>query len=389
MAHRLEKNIWKLYLLSGLHSFLLIIPILVIFQQSKGLTLREVFIIQAAFSLIAVVSEIPTGYFADRFGRKISLIIGFLFASGGMVIYSFGENFIQFFTAEAILGLGYSFISGADSALLYDTLLSLKREEEYKRAEGKVFAVSSYSEALASLLGGLLAAVAIRLPFYAEAGVLAAGVLVAAAIREPPFHATSVTARPSIRDILSFCVRHKSGLNGLLWYSAIIGPATLVMVWFTQPYWKSLGVPLAYFGVLWALLLLAKGTFALCAHRIKKRFGISNSLSLLLVLVTVGYLLMGAFPSLWILPVLLIFHFVVATSVPILRDAVNQRTESRVRATVLSIQALLRRLVFVIVGPLIGAISDAFSLQTALLSAAVVFALAGLPALLLMRRHGI
>lgn len=71
----LQSNIWKLLVISGIELFLLIIPIMVPFYQSNGLTMKDVFLLQSIFSISIVLFEIPSGYFADVVGRKNSLVL--------------------------------------------------------------------------------------------------------------------------------------------------------------------------------------------------------------------------------------------------------------------------------------------------------------------------
>lgn len=61
----LQSNIWKLLTISGIGLFLLIIPIMIPFYQSNGLTMKDIFLLQSIFSISVVLFEIPSGYFAD------------------------------------------------------------------------------------------------------------------------------------------------------------------------------------------------------------------------------------------------------------------------------------------------------------------------------------
>lgn len=78
MQFSVKSNIWKMQVLNFINWFLVIIPTLVIFYQAHGLSMKQVMIIQAVFSISLVLIEIPSGYFADRFGRKI-LFTSFIF----------------------------------------------------------------------------------------------------------------------------------------------------------------------------------------------------------------------------------------------------------------------------------------------------------------------
>jgi MFS family permease len=101
---------------------MLVMPIVVLFYKENGLNVTQVFILQSVYSLSIVLLEIPSGYFADVLGRKNTISLGAILGFVGYAIYSVTSGFWGFFIAEVLLGFGQSMISGADSALLYDSL---------------------------------------------------------------------------------------------------------------------------------------------------------------------------------------------------------------------------------------------------------------------------
>ena len=172
----LQRNITALYCIKVSKWFSLIMPIIVLFYQENGLGLKEIFLLKSVYSIVSVALDIPTGYLADAWGRKKCLLAGCLIAFGGTVTYSLAYTFGAFLLAEILLGIGQSLVSGADSALLYDTMLRHRREKDYLKYEGRVIMVGNFSEALAGICGGLLAASFLRLPFYCQMGVAFIGI---------------------------------------------------------------------------------------------------------------------------------------------------------------------------------------------------------------------
>ena len=71
----LKNNIWKFYIYKILRNIVFFVPIIVLFWQENGLSMTEVMVLQSFFALAIVFLEVPTGYFADVFGRKRSLIL--------------------------------------------------------------------------------------------------------------------------------------------------------------------------------------------------------------------------------------------------------------------------------------------------------------------------
>ncbi len=385
----LQSNIWKLLVISGIELFLLIIPIMVPFYQSNGLTMKDVFLLQSIFSISIVLFEIPSGYFADVVGRKNSLVLWCVFWFLGMLIYSFTSGFYGFLVAELVLGFWSSFISGADSAILYDSLLELDRGGEYKKLEWKMSAISNFSEAAASFIWGFLVLVSIRFPFYIESAVLFLAIPIALSIYEPANqkHDNKEWAWKGIIKVVKYSLHHHAETKWLIFYSGFLWASTLTMVWLVQPYFKLVGLPIVYFWIVWAVLNLSIGLFSLAAHEIEAFFGRRKIFILLFALIFLGFLLTSIFHSLWALIFLVIFYFVRAINGPVLKDAINRVTASHIRATVLSVKALIARLIFAIIGPFVGWISDVYTLQTALLISGSMFLFFGSVSIFFLWKH--
>ena len=127
-----RKNISLLYLIKISKWFTLIMPVIVLFYESNGLGLKDVFILKSVYSMAAVILEIPSGYLADVWGRRKCLILGCILYFGGYLSYSFTDTFTAFLFAEILLGVGQTLVNGADSALLYDTTVEHNKEPLYQ-----------------------------------------------------------------------------------------------------------------------------------------------------------------------------------------------------------------------------------------------------------------
>jgi len=145
-----KANISKMYIISWLQMALFVVPIIVLYFQQNGLTMQQIMILQAIFSIAIVVLEIPSWYVADVLGRKQAIIIWCIFSFVGALFYIFMHSFWWFVIVEIAWGIGTSFISWADSALTYDTLLHLKKEDQYKKTQGRMSSIGSFSESIAS-----------------------------------------------------------------------------------------------------------------------------------------------------------------------------------------------------------------------------------------------
>ncbi len=362
MTRSLESNITKLYIIKVAKWFMLTMPILMLFYKDMGFSDKESFQLKAFYSIAIVIFEIPSGYVADVIGRRKTLIIGSILGTLGFVVYAITSGYYYFLVAELILGIGQSFISGADSALLYDTLKSRQREHEYIKYEGRNFTVGNYAEALAGLLGGTLAAIHMRLPFILQSGIAFMAVPAAIMLIEPHLH--QARKKPGIKDILSvvrYALVKNAKLRYNLLYSSIMGTATLTMAWIYQLYLSNIGFTSYYIGATHTVLNLIVGTTTLFAYRIEARLKPQLTIWLTSIAITGSYVIAGFIDSAWVLLVLVVFYFSRGIATPVLKDYINRITSSDIRATILSIRSLLIRGFFAIIAPFVGFLSDSYS----------------------------
>lgn len=378
-------NLWKLIVFKICYRFLVLMPIIVLFYQSFGLTMSQILFLQSVFALSIVILEIPTGYFADVWGRKSALVIGSIFASVGWLLYCIASDFGGFLFAEIVLGIGMGFISGSDSALVYDTLLQMGKEKDYKKYEGRMTAAEYFSEGFAAVIGGFLAVTSLRLPLLLEAVVVLLTVPIALTFVEPTRHKPNAVRK--MHEIVKFCLHDHREVKWLIIYSATISASVLSLVWFIQPYFSLVGVDVAWFGMLWAFFHACLGLFSLSAHTIEEKLGKARSLILLTLLSVSVFFLLSFFQTVWAVPIILLSYFVRGMNGPLLRDYVNLLIPSEMRATVLSVKSMLSRLLFSIVGPFIGWVNDWWSLSIALASAGVIFLVFGTITLLFVFKN--
>ncbi|MGI9603223.1 MAG: MFS transporter [Acidimicrobiales bacterium] len=166
------------YTLAGLYTLAasLIWPVNTLFLLDAGLSIGEVFVANACFSAGMVLFEIPTGVVADTRGRRLSYLASVIILAVTTVLYLLaaqGEAGVVLFSAISVLmGLGFTFYSGALEAWLVDALHSVGAGDDLDH----VFARSQQATGMAMLggtiLGGLLGQLDLAVPFIARSGVL-------------------------------------------------------------------------------------------------------------------------------------------------------------------------------------------------------------------------
>jgi len=169
--------------------------------QGKHLSPATVGTVIAAGELAIVFLELPTGWFADRFGHRFSLIVGSLVQTVAMVVCWLADGAAGLLLATLLVAVGDAFRSGADEALLYRTCLALDRERDFQRIQGRVAAIELGALVVLVLAGGLIVrAWGFAAGWMAETLLCAAGAAIALAMVEPPAaaddpQAAVVTAR--------------------------------------------------------------------------------------------------------------------------------------------------------------------------------------------------
>lgn len=218
-----------------------------LFLLDAGLDIFEVMVVNAAFSAGQVLCEVPTGVVADTIGRKASFLFGIatLFVSTLLYLGSaeLGWGFVGFLLASALLGLGYTFQTGAVDAWLVDALDYVgderPRETVFARG-GMVFGVSML---IGTLAGGFLGQVDLALPFVVRAGILIVAFAVTVTImREVGFEPRPLRAADlgkETRRIAEAGVRfgwRDPVVRPLLLVSALQGTFMMYFFYASQPY---------------------------------------------------------------------------------------------------------------------------------------------------------
>lgn len=155
--------------------------------QEKQLSPAVVAASMAAGDLLLMALEVPTGWFADRFGYRRSLILGSILQVAGMICCWLADGIPGLVAACLLVAVADAFRSGADQALLYRTCVAIGREPEFQRIEARARAVQVVTLAVLIVGGGAIVTTwGFAAGWLAEATLCACGAAMAFAMVEPP-----------------------------------------------------------------------------------------------------------------------------------------------------------------------------------------------------------
>lgn len=360
--------------------FLVIMPVIVPYWRSLGFSMREVLELQALFGFAVAAFEVPTGYIADLFGRKVSVVLGSFISGVTFSFWPFTHSYWGFAAIEVSLALGCSLVSGADDALMYE---SIPPNVARKKVIGAFNMWGLLAEVCASLLAGALIAYSFAAVTWAQAIVGWLPFCISLFLIEPP---RAPLSEGSHYARIGEVFRHillNDPLTRLIFMNFVVwGLSSFCVVWLLQQYWVEAGVSLSWFGVMWAGLMLVSVFTSRFAHAIEARLGADRTLLLIAAAPIAGYLLMAFAPAMVGIVAGSLFYVTRGLTYVVYQDAFNWRVPSSFRATANSIQSLFFRLGFVPIGPLLGFVADTRGLTTCLATLAGVFGVIAITLLL-------
>ncbi len=379
MKRSLQNNIRIIYLLGFFHSFMVVIPVFVPLLQGYGLSMSQVLQTQAMFALTIAVCEVPSGYIADLWGRRGAVIVGSLLNALGFFSLLWADTFVDFLVYEFILGVGFSLISGADLALLYDTEVYLAENDlpggaGAGKSLSRLIAVEAGASGIAGVVASLLLIFSLDAVVLVQAFTGFAPLLLGLFLVEVPRPVTKTDHRGNARHILELLL---FGKPVVLWTAlaiAVFGLMAVYVFWLYQKYWEFQGIPIEWFGYIWAAFALTVSLSARYASALEARIGTRGILCLIGILPIAGLLGM-AFGAGWA-GVMCGFALQLTRglSMSLFYEALNRRVPGDFRATVNSLVSLGVRAIFIVTGPLLGYALDAFGVTSTVLLLVAIFA---------------
>jgi MFS family permease len=366
----LSANIWKYYAAGILQSLWFILSINILYWQSFGITYKQIGVFELVGALAIILLEIPTGAVADLVSRKMSVFIGVVIAALANFIIGFGSTLFVFATAYVVWAIGDTFISGAKSALMYDTLKDLKRENEYLKIQGRYHLYTTFALILATAVSPFLFSINKRAPYILLGIAWLISSFFILSMTEPSRRSSKYSIKKHITQMkngFKYSINHKV----IRWYflfSILIGmPMLLYMDLISQSYYISVGYSLHHLAILIPVIYGSASLVASQAHRIENKLGENKSLMVIAGVHALGFLAMG------VLRIPLVIAFVIILFMSrdfrwvVMDNYVNKHVVSKMRATVISVGSMLTFSVMAIMYPIAGKLMDFFGIFTVIL----------------------
>ena len=372
-----------------------------IFLLDAGLSNFEAFTANAFFTAGMVIFEIPTGVVADTIGRRVSYLAGTVTLMASTLLYVFlwqiEGPFWAWALASVLLGLGFTFFSGAVEAWLVDALDATGFTGSLEAVFGRGQIVTGIGMLSGSVLGGYIAQITnLGVPFVMRAAVLTVMFVFAFfAMRDVGFSPKKSSGTlHEMKLITTASVDYGLRVPSVKWLmlsSPFTAGVSVYAFYALQPYLLELsGNPEAYgiAGITAAIVAGAQIVGGIAAPRIRGLFRLRTSALIFAVgISSLTLLLMGVFETFWAVVFLVaVWGLLFAAAMPIRQAYMNGMIPSEQRATILSFDSMIGSAGGVVTQPALGRAADVYSYGTSYLFGAAISSLA-LPFIYLSRRQ--
>lgn len=351
----MARDLRMFYLFRLLATSYLWVPIFYFFMLSRGLGFDEIMILSAIYSGVVILVEVPTGAFADRIGRRQSMMAGALAMVASCLVAYSAHSFTQFLVAEVLAAVSMSLCSGADSAYLYDLLQNNGRSDEYARREGTASAWHQGGSALAFAAGGFLAEIDLGLPYLITACVSTGAFIVALCMRGegPAQERREPTGAPLGEELRKYFrlmgdslkdVANNKKLAWIIFYSAVVFALLRATIYLYQPYLDVRGFEYWQIGLVFFGIYVVATFMAHHAHTLRRAFGEDALVWGLLGTLAISFVLLNQFSGEWAVCMLMVQAATKGLYSPLVKPILNREIhDSSRRATVLSVESIARR----------------------------------------------
>lgn len=340
---------------------------------SRGLELRYILLMDLPFWLMVAVLEAPFGALADRIGSSRVLALGAGVYALTIAGFGFTTNYWMLFADYMLWAIAMACRSGADQALLFDSLKQGGVESRFSRIVGRGFALQIGAGMFGVLAGGFIAATT-SLAFTVQVSFIGPvfAVVVALAMIEPHVEHERPPYLENLKRGFSYAW-HTPQVRYTVLLGSTVMMAAFAPVILMQPFLIEHNVATSLFGVYQAQLRLTAVVAAIYAHRAAARTGAPKMFALACIGMIVSFAGLSAVDSIGIFALFALPALIQGFMRPTIDTYVNHHTPSETRATVLSVSSLVLSVQVAFFEPIVGFITDEVSISAAFGFVAVFF----------------
>ena len=377
--------LWPFYLEFLAYTLHFAPAFIVLYFIGLGLTMAQIGILLAVMPLASLIFEIPTGAIADIYGRKFSVLLGYLLE--GAIIFSifFAKNYSLLLMLFILEGAAATLSSGSKEAWIFDLI-----KKKNKRYMHSYFAKEQFFKSIALIMSGIIGALLVKslglsiIWIFFGASFLVSIIILLFA--EEIYKKRNVAAGQSFNEIF---IQSKKSIkysisHPVLFYLLIAGFFMIISVVFAEslayiPFLTQLNFPAYAFGYFWSGMSLVAAIAPLCT---KNLMGKKKELNFLIFATLIGSLILLLIYFVNSYPIAL---FVILTSLffftlkyPVERPYFHKFVPSKLRATISSFESMVFALAGIIAFPIGGYLIDLIGAKNVI----ILSALLGIPTII-------
>lgn len=358
-----KRNVYKTYILAFIFGIHTVRGVYYPYMTDwGGLTFFDIMILQSYFTLMIFILEIPSGAIADHLGRKRAIILAALTVALAAFFYSVYPLFILFVIAETLWAFSAALFSGTFEAFLFSSLKSYGEEKKLPKILARFNTINLIALTISAPLGALIASViSLQFTMTTLGFIYLIGFIFSFFFKEAPFRREGQTEK--YINLLKDGFKELRGnkiLRVLTFDRLFIDVLIFFLFWIYQPYLKSLGVPILWFGFINSFMNITNMAFTLIIPKMLESY--KNKLRFLItvdLINAIAFMIIGIFINA-ILGVIMIL-MIVAFGYPrflIYTNAINNQIKSDNRATVLSTINMFASILRAILYPIVGLLGE-------------------------------
>jgi MFS family permease len=389
MTSKYKSNIWKYYIASVLGGFgFFYNAIQTLYFRSFNLSFTQIGLLVTIGMVVTLITEIPTGVIADRFGNKISVLLSTLCNMVGTTLVAFGSSFNIFAIGFVFWGLHRTFNSGASTSWLYKSLEMLDNSQDFIKHKGQLSSSFISIDIISGLLGPLFFAISYRLPYYISCiSLLMAFIIQITMYEEPKINFTSNIKFNFFKQI-AFDIKNSIKSEIFVWLTIFTAVFFLIGKFFTEvlnePFLIEIQkISLTQLSILGLIASTIQTISVFFASKVEDRLKDFGSFLLIIFGIPIILLLITQTTQYIILGVLFGVYYSLGSYVEVVTESylIHNIKETN-RATILSISSMFSSLFSLVLIPILGNITDASSSKVGIFLIAGLGFIAGLTLIL-------